>query len=127
MPLIGGNNMLFTTLSVGDKEYKLRLPAKAAADVERKLGKSVLSIFGEGELKDLPTTETIVTLLHGSLQAYNHGITLNDTYDIYDRYLADGGSYAGMISELVEVLKVSGFFRGAPEETGASQTVGLLQ
>lgn len=118
--------MLYTTLQVGDKEYKLRLPAKAAVDVERKLGRSVLSIFGDGDIKDMPGVETLVTVLHGSLQAYEHGLTLSDTYDIYDAYNENGGSYAGMIKELVEVLKISGFFKGAPT-TGPKKTVKKLE
>lgn len=106
--------MLYTTLQIGNKEYKLRLPAKAAVDVERKLGKSILSIFGDGKMSDLPTTETLVTVLHGCLQTYEHGITLDQAYEIYDAYIENGGSYAGMIKELVEVMRVSGFFKAAP-------------
>ncbi|MCY9513317.1 DUF6096 family protein [Paenibacillus apiarius] len=107
--------MLYTTLQVGEKEYKLRLPSKSACAIERKIGKSVLTIFGEGELNDLPNLETLITVLHGSLQVYEHGVTLDDTYEIYDKYVEHGGSYAGLIQELVEVLKVSGFFKGAPK------------
>lgn len=111
--------MLYTTLKVGEKEYKLRLAAKAAVEAEQKLGKSVLSVFGDGTLKEMPTLESLVTVLHGSLQAYEHGITLSGAYDIYDAYIENDGSYAGMLSELVNVLKVSGFFKGAP--TGAKK------
>jgi len=106
--------MLYTTLKVGNQEYKLRLPAKIAVDVERKIGKSLLMVFGEGKMSDLPSIETVVTVLHGSLQAYQHGITMDDAYEIYDRYIENGGSYAGMMRELVEVLKISGFFKAAP-------------
>ncbi|OUM86650.1 MAG: hypothetical protein BAA01_11620 [Bacillus thermozeamaize] len=112
--------MLYTTFTVGEKEYKLRLPAKIAVDVERKIGKSLLAVFGEGKMSDLPSIETIVTVLHGSLQTYQHGITMDDAFEIYDRYIENGGSYAGMIQVLVEVLKVSGFFRAAPT-TGAGK------
>jgi len=112
--------LLYTTFTVGEKEYKLRLPAKIAVDVERKIGKSLLAVFGEGKMSDLPSIETIVTVLHGSLQTYQHGITMDDAFEIYDRYIENGGSYAGMIQVLVEVLKVSGFFRAAPT-TGAGK------
>lgn len=112
--------MLCTTLQVGNQEYKLRLPAKNAVDVERKIGKSVLAIFGDGKMNELPNVETVVTLLHGCLQAYEHGISMDQAYEIYDAYIENGGSYAGMIQVLVEVLKVSGFFKGAP--AGAKKT-----
>ncbi|MCG7406783.1 DUF6096 family protein [Paenibacillus sp. ACRRX] len=105
--------MLYTTLKAGNQEYKLRLTAKASVDIERKLGKSVLGVFGDGNLEDMPTMETLVLVLHGSLQAYEHGISLDDAYAIYDKYIESDGSYAGMLTELVEVLKVSGFFKEA--------------
>ncbi len=111
--------MLYTTLTIGNKDYKLRLPAKEAAAVERKIGgRSLLAIFGTGSIEDLPNIDTIVAVLHGSMQVYEHGITLDDAYGIFDEYLESGGSYAGMVKEIVEVLKVSGFFRGAPEGAG---------
>lgn len=109
--------MLYSTLRVGEKEYKLRISAKIAVDIERKIGKSLLAIFGEGNLNELPGIETLITILHGALQTYEHGISLDDTYNIYDKYVEGEGSYAGMIQELVEVLKISGFFKGAPKES----------
>ncbi|OMF54820.1 hypothetical protein BK138_16090 [Paenibacillus rhizosphaerae] len=113
--------MLYATLTVGSQEYKLRLSAKVAVDVERKLGgKSLLSLFGEGNLNDLPGVEPLIAVLHGSLQAYEHGITLDKAYEIYDQYIEDGGSYVGLIQVLIEVLKVSGFFKGAPEKPGTT-------
>ncbi len=106
--------MLYTTLRVGDTEYKLRLPVKVIADIERKLGgKSIIGLFGSGDIKDLPNVTSIVTVLHGALQSYQHNVSLDKTYEIFEAYLAHGGSYAGIIAEFVELLKVSGFFREA--------------
>ncbi|MDQ0091669.1 putative NUDIX family phosphoesterase [Paenibacillus anaericanus] len=115
--------MLYTTLTVGGTEYKLRLPAKIAGDVERKLGgKSLIGVFGGGDMEDLPGIEPLITVLHGSLQVFEHGITLDKTYELYDQYIEDGGSYVGMIKVIIEVLKVSGFFKGAPEQPGTTKT-----
>lgn len=110
--------MLYTEFTVGGNEYKLRLPSKQAAVIEQKLnGKSLLAVLGDGGLKDLPNINTLVLILHGSLQAYHHGISIDDTYDIYDKYIEHGGSYVGAIQILVDVLKVSGFFREPPKKT----------
>ncbi|EJW14284.1 DUF6096 family protein [Paenibacillus alvei] len=109
--------MLYSTLRVGEKEYKLRVTAKIAVDIERKIGKPLLSIFGEGNLNELPGIETLLIVLHGALQTYEHGISLEDVYCIYDKYVEGDGSYAGLLQELVEVLKISGFFKGAPKES----------
>ena len=110
--------MLYTTFRVAESEYKLRLPVKVIADIERKLGgRSIIGLFGNGDIKDLPNVTAIATVLHGALQTYHHGITLDKTYEILEEYLASGGSYAGIISEFVELLKVSGFFREAPDSS----------
>lgn len=107
--------MQYTTFRVGEDEYKLRLPVKVIADVERKLGgRSIISLFGDGNIKDLPNIAAIVIVLHGALQTYQHNISLDKAYEIFDEYLENGGSYAGIISEFLELLKVSGFFREAP-------------
>ena len=103
--------MLFHTLDTGKNQYKLRLDAKHSRDVERQLGCSLLGLFGGGNLQDLPDTETIVIVLHGALQKYHHGISIDDTFEIFDEYIENGKTYVEMFEELVEVLKVSGFFK----------------
>lgn len=103
--------MLYHSFTVGEKEYKLRLLAKDSVAVEKKLGTSLMSVLVMDDIQDLPSIEVIVNILHASLQAYHHGITLDDTYGIYDDYIENGGAYTDLIAELVEVLKVSGFFR----------------
>lgn len=113
--------MLYTTFRVGENEYKLRLPVKVIADIERKLGgRSIISLFGDGNIKDLPNITAIVTVLHGALQTNQHNISLDRAYEIFEEYLENGGSYAGIISEFLELLKVSGFFGETPS-TGVPQ------
>lgn len=118
--------MLYTTLQGGSKAYKLRLTAKTLVALESQLGQSLFSVFGSmGEnLNHMPKLEVLIALLHASLQTYQHGITPDDAYDIYDDYIEQGGSYAGMLKELVEVLQISGFFRGI-EQKGEPQKIEI--
>ena len=77
--------MLYTVLNVGDKEYKCRLTAKACVDLERRMGQNPLNVFTEiQKSNELPKVEDIIMILHASLQALEHNISLDDTYAIYD-------------------------------------------
>ncbi len=104
--------MMYIDFSAGNKEYKLRLSTRAIVALEKAIGCNPLAIFGTGET--IPPITTMVQILHAALQQYNHGITLNDTYDIYDEWLADGHTMTDFIKVIVDIYKVSGLIQ---EET----------
>lgn len=98
--------MNYINFVAGNKEYKLRLSTRAIVALEKQLGCNPLSIFGDGDT--LPTITTMVYVLHASLQQLNHSITLNDAYDIFDAYLADGHTMTDFLPVMIEIYKVSG-------------------
>lgn len=98
--------MNYINFVAGNKEYKLRLSTRAIVALEKQLGCNPLSIFGDGDT--LPTITTMVYVLHASLQQLNHGITLNDAYDIFDAYLVDGHTMTDFLPVMIEIYKVSG-------------------
>lgn len=98
--------MMYVDFTAGSKEYKLRLNTRAVVTLERQLGCNPLAIFGDGDV--MPTITTMVNILHASMQQYNHGITLNDAYDIFDDYLADGKTATDFIQVILELYRVSG-------------------
>lgn len=98
--------MNYIDFEVGNKTYKLRLGTRNVVQLEKQLGCSPLAIFGDGDT--IPTTTVMVYILHASMQQYNHGITLNDAYDIFDDYIADGHSSVDFIQVIIELYKASG-------------------
>jgi hypothetical protein len=98
--------MLYIDFSAGGKDYKLRLNTRNTILLEKQLGCNPLSIFGNGET--IPTITVMVSILHASLQQYNHGISLNDAYDIFDEWLAEGNSSTDFIPIILEIYKASG-------------------
>ena len=106
--------MLYVDFSAGNKDYKLRLNTRNLVQLEKQLGCNPLSIFGEGE--ELPTVTTMVQVLYASLVQYNHGISLNDAYDIFDDYLADGHAMTDFISVIIDIYKVSGLIKESTEK-----------
>lgn len=111
--------MMYATFTVQDRDYKARLSAKNCVDLEKKLGTNPLnkllemlmeveSAANSGRLK-LPSLEVLIIMLHASLQTYEHSITIDKTYDIYDEWTKSGHSMLDLMAFLVEVFEVSGF------------------
>ena len=98
--------MMYYDFKAGNKEYKLRLSTRAIVALEKSIGCNPLMIFGNGDT--VPTITVMVAVLHASLQQMNHGITLNDAYDIFDEYLADGNAPTDFIQVIIEIYQVSG-------------------
>lgn len=107
--------MLYYEFYVGDKEYKLKLNTKNIISLEKQLGCNPLSIFGKGDT--IPTVSVMVNILSASLQQYQHNITVNDAYDIFDRWLEDGNSITDFIPVILEIYKVSGLIGNEVDDT----------
>lgn len=105
--------MLYVDFTAGNKDYKLRLSTRQTVSLEKQLGCNPLSIFGDGET--IPTITTMVYILYASLQQLNHGISLDDAFNIFDDYLADGHVVTDFIPVIVEIYKVSGIIKNSKE------------
>ena len=99
--------MMYVDFSAGNKDYKLRLNTRNVVALEKQLGCNPLAIFGDGDT--IPTVTTMVTIFHASLQQYQHGITLNDSYDIFDEWLTEeGNTTVKFVNILLDIYKASG-------------------
>ena len=107
--------MNYIDFEVGTKTYKLRLNTRSVVMLERQIGCNPLSIFGAtGDT--VPTVTTMVTVLHSALQQYNHGITLNDAYDIFDKYLEEHTT-VDFLPVILELYKASGLIPKDSKDT----------
>lgn len=98
--------MMYVDFTAGNKDYKLRLSTRSVIALEKQLGCNPLGIFGNGET--IPTITEMVNVLYASLQPLNHGISLNDAYDIFDAYLEDGHNATEFINVILEIYRTSG-------------------
>lgn len=105
--------MLYTTLTIKGREYKLRLDAKNSVSLERKLGKSPLALFMDAE-NSVPKLDDLIEIFAASLNKYQHGITIDATYDLYDEYIEEGGTFTDFIPVILDVFKTSGYFKDEP-------------
>lgn len=100
--------MMYTEFTAGNRDYKLRLTTRAIVELEKKLGCNPLSIFGDGET--IPTVTTMVYILHSALQEYEHGITLEKAFSLFDEYLTDH-TITDFLPVIIELYKVSGLIK----------------
>ena len=109
--------MMYVDFSAGARTYKLRLSTRAIVSLEKQLGQNPVGIFGDGNT--IPQITTMVQILHASLQAYEHNITMDNAFDIFDQWIADGNTSTDFIKIILDIFKVSGIIRGGhlAEET----------
>lgn len=112
--------MNYINFTAGNKDYKLRLNTRNTIMLEKQLGCNPLSIFGDGST--IPQVTTMVAILHSSLQQYNHGITLNDAYDIFDTWLNEGHATTDFLTIILDIYKASGIIPKDAEEAGELET-----
>lgn len=101
--------MNYVDFNAGNKEYKLRLSTRNTVALEKTLGCNPLMIFGAGDR--IPTITNMVSILHASLQQYQHKLGLDDAFDIFDAYLEDGHIPTDFIQVIIEVYRVSGLMK----------------
>ena len=101
--------MLYVDFNAGGKDYRLRLTTRDIVSLEKRIGCNPLAIFGDGDT--LPTITTMVGILHASLQTYEHGLTLDDAYKVFDAWLADGHTMTDFIQVIVDIFKASGLIK----------------
>ena len=106
--------MLYTDFHAGNKDYKLRLSIRNTVALEKMLGCNPLMIFGNGER--MPTITEMTTILHFSLQQYQHNLTMTDSQDIFEEWLNDGNAITDFVAVIIEIYKVSGIIKNEEEK-----------
>lgn len=105
--------MMYYEFTAGNNTYKLRLNTRNIVALEQKLGCNPVMVFGlNGET--IPTVSKMVTILHASLQALHHGISMDDAYNIFDAYIEDGNATTDFAKVILEIYRASGII---PKET----------
>ena len=101
--------MLYYEFEAGNNTYKLRLNVRNIVTLEKTLGCNPLMVFGTGDR--VPTVTEMVAILHNSLQVYNHGITMDTSYKIFEQWLDDGHQITDFISIILDIYRASGIMK----------------
>ena len=109
--------MNYINFEVGTETYKLRLNTRNIVLLEKQIGCNPLNIFGANG-DSVPTITVMVAVLHAALQQYNHGINLNDAYEIFDKYLEEHTT-VDFLTVILDVYKASGIIPKEADEKNA--------
>lgn len=101
--------MLYTELKIGNDTYKLRLTTKGAIALEKSLGFNPITMLIDIDKGIMPKLGDVLTVLHGALQAYHHGMNFEATCDLYEKYIEDGHGMFDLIPLFVEVFQNGGY------------------
>lgn len=109
--------MNYIDFEAGNKSYKLRLNTRNIVALEKTLGRNPMAIFFEADGNErIPTITEMVSILHCSLQQFNHGLSMNDAFDIFDEYVGEGHSTLEFIKVIMELYQASGLMPKNEEE-----------
>ena len=109
--------MNFVPLTIGEKEYKLRLDIKNTQALEKIVGTNPVNVLmGVAEGK-MPTASFTVACLHASLQKFHTGMTMSKVNDLLDEAIDQGMALTDFMDPLMNVFKVSGLIPKDKEET----------
>lgn len=115
--------MLYTQLQFGSRELKLRLGAANVIALEKQLGgRSPLDVLMGVERGEMVSVTNLLTILHAAAQKFQHGVSMQDIMNLYDEYVDAGNTYTELMPALLDVLKVSGFFKEAPTTEPAAES-----
>lgn len=109
---------MYTEFKAGEHTYKLRLTTQGVVALEKSLGYNPLQMFMGIDDDVLPKLGDMIIVLHRMLQPYNHGISIDDTYDIFDDFVKDGHTMWDIIPVLIQAFQDAGFL---PKEEGDSK------
>lgn len=120
----------YTTWKIGEIEHKLRLTTRQAVAVEEKLGVNLLKVFmpRQGEDFPLPPLKVMLVVIHGALQKFEHGTTLDDVYDMNDDYVDAGGDQTSLLMDvIIPLFENSGFMPKQKETTDEQATLTTVK
>ncbi len=101
-------------IEMAGQELKCRLTTQNIVALERKIGgRNILKVLMDDQIMSV---DIVLLTLHASLQAIEHGYTMDKVYSLYDAYVESGKTYMDLLPELISVLEVSGFFTRPPQE-----------
>lgn len=100
---------MYYELQIGGITYKLRLTTKNSVALEKALGYNPIMLLMDIDSGKMPKLGDMILVLHYMLQSLEHGITLEKTYDLYDRFIADGNGMFDLLPVFVEVFQNSGY------------------
>lgn len=107
---------MYVEMTAGARTYKLELTTRSIVQLEKDLGYNPLQMFMGIDEDVLPKLGDMIMVLHRAMARFNHGITLENTYDIFDDFVRDGHTTWDLVPILINVFIEAGFLPKGEEE-----------
>ena len=99
-------------LTIDGRDYELKLTTKYLLQLEKKLGHNPINMFIKmAKNEELPSTDELLNVLHFSLKKFQYDMSFDDTIDLFDKYLDDGGSVPALVQVLLDVFIEAGIIK----------------
>ena len=102
-------------LKVDNEEHRLALPTRWVTEAEKRLGISLMAA-----MEQVDRANVIVVVLWAAMQALDHGMTVEKTYDLIDKMVKGGCEFGGVSYDdfsvtvrtklYTQLMVISGFF-----------------
>lgn len=101
--------MNYTELIINGESYKLKLTTKASISLERALGYNPITMLMDIEKGKMPKLNDVLIMFQAMLTTYHHNMSMDKIFDLFDDYVAEGGSMFDLIPVFVKVFEQSGY------------------
>lgn len=108
--------MNFYTLNIGEREFDCRLGTREVVNLEKVLGTNPLNVLMGMRDSTLPETGVLLVILQAASKENGKKLKMDDWYDLYDEYVAEGKSIADLLEVVMEIFEVSGLIPKNNEE-----------
>lgn len=106
-------------LKAGNNEYTFVFDIRALANVERSIGRSILSIVSAGAVNTIESLS--IDVVAASVKYGMKGVEDKDPYDIIDEMCEAGATIDKIGGTILNALYKTGLFLKLPDEKPATQ------
>lgn len=102
------------TITINGKDYTCMLKIKTCIQLEKKLGTNPLNVLQALEGGSMPDFETLGTIFHYCLIDMNHGLSMDDSLELFSQYMQENnnnenGGIGSVILLFTKVFQDAGF------------------
>lgn len=110
-------------ITVKEQNYNLKLSIKGVINLEQKMGTNPVNVLMNmaQNTTTMPEISQLALIMHEAFQPFNHGISLDDTYNLLGDWFEEGHSITDLVQVVVELFTASGLIpkeEEIKEETG---------
>ena len=106
-----------------DDKYECKLSTRAMLSIEKALGDNPINLMYKDD--GIPSLNVMLNILFYTMRKNNPQIkTVDNVIDIYDDYIAEGGSLGGLAKFIIELIQDSGMVKTDEDKPEAKETEG---